>query len=513
MAIRVFYPGNDPYTGEIVATALIRSFSDAQVQKSTYADVGTPCQAAVFIEPGDEARDLLHTLLSQGGKALVLGRPSLAIAENLGIALADRQFDSGIFNVEIDPARHHDATAGQVVYTDHPFAACSPYTSRPFGRFDFADEWNNLGFGRVSAAGPWGLAVQAEAAEAKVIAWAATDRGKRVSAYATLLDRPSGSVLWFNRPVGPVDSLEWTLVEHFFANYRADELPAFPCLVEIPFGFQAAASPRIDCDEAVFSGRELFELYRDLRIPFSMAIATGQPLGHEDMRLMRDVIAAGGSVVSHSVHHYAAWGGSYELALAEAMQSKTSLEQHVSNAKPMRHAVSPFHQNPSYAVRALADAGYVGFVGGIIANDPEYLLGRAGRVPFEHRMVSHSQQCMLHGDCVARYGNSVDVYQQSFDQHRQARSIFGYLDHPFSPRYQYGWADERARLAAHEQLVAHVAGRADTWWASTGDVLGFLAKRDRARIGARGSQLLVEGVQEDSLPPLAIQWKGREHAA
>jgi len=181
----------------------------------------------------------------------------------------------------------------------------------------------------------------------------------------------------------------------------------------------------------------------------------------------------------------------------------------------MRYAVSPFHQNPPYAVSALADNGYRGFVGGSISTDREFLLGRAGRVPLAPRpIVSFSAQCMLHGDCYRRYGASIDVYRQSFDAHRAARAIFGYFDHPFSARYQYGWTDEATRIAAHTSLLEHIQSQPDIWRASIADVFDFLRWRDAALVEVDSDGRLSIEVQDDPAPqPLAILWKGREIAA
>ncbi len=334
-------------------------------------------------------------------------------------------------------------------------------------------------------------------------------------AYAALHETPRGAALWFNRPVGPLDSLEWHLIESFLSDYRIDDLPCLPTLSEIPAGYRAAICARLDCDEAVVSARPLVELYREHGVPLSLALLTGQPIDAADVQLMRDVLAAGGSVVPHSVHHEPNWGGSYERALTEACESRAWIEQHLPEAGPARYAVSPFHQNPPYAVAALADAGFDGFLGGIIANDPEYLLGRAGRVPLAPRpIVSHSAQCMLHGDCHARYGNSMDVYCASFDQHAAARAIFGYLDHPFSQRYQYGWCDEPARVAAHRQLIDHIRRHGDVWWASIVQVLDFLKRRDATSLAVDGDgRLSIEAPVEAATPPLAVRWKGQSLVA
>jgi hypothetical protein len=230
-----------------------------------------------------------------------------------------------------------------------------------------------------------------------------------------------------------------------------------------------------------------------------------------------EVAAGGGAVVAHSVTHAPNWGGSYLAATREARESKAWLEQSSPRSAPVEFAVSPFHQNPIYAVHALADIGYHGFVGGIIANDPEFLLGRAGQVPFVGSpLVSHSAQCMLHGDCYARYGGSIGPYAESFDNHVRGRSIFGFLDHPFSPRYQYGWADEPSRLAAHAQLLAHLGRQDRLWRPNLAAALRFLARRNAVNLSIDGGARLAWQVAADArasngAPRLEARWKGESY--
>ena len=197
--------------------------------------------------------------------------------------------------------------------------------------------------------------------------------------YVALCESRAGAALWFNRAVGPVDSLEWRVVESFLGDYRPDDLPCLPYLSEVPAGFRGAVCARLDADEAVASSRPLLELYRSHGLPLSLALLTGQTIDGDDIALLRELIASGGSVVSHSVRHAVNWGGGYDEACCEVRDSRAWIEQHLPEAAPVRYAVSPFHQNPPFAVAALANCDYHGFVGGIIANDPEFLLGRAGR--------------------------------------------------------------------------------------------------------------------------------------
>ncbi len=505
----------DAYAGEIVATALVRSFSPAQVARVGSQEAHGVGNCEVWINPGEDAAAAIERLLGTGGKALVLGRIGARVADALGLCHVEgRNIRAAWADCPLDPARHHDESPASIHYDrSHPLGRLSPIPRRPLCRFDFANEWNNLGFGRVATdGGPWSLQSVVECGSAAAIARIVAPQCDG-PVYASLNESAGGAALWFNRPVGPVDSLEWRVVESFFGDYRGEDLPCRPYLSELPAGYSAAVCARLDCDEAVSSARPLVELYRDCGLPLSLALLTGQPMDADDLALLRQTIAWGGSVVSHSVRHEPNWGGTYERALAEAGQSRAWIEEHLPEAAPLAVAVSPFHQNPAYAVQALADCGYQGFVGGIIANDPEYLLGRAGRAPLvTPPIVSLSTQCMLHGDCYARYGNSIDAYRQSFDTHRAGGSIFGYLDHPFSARYQYGWSDEATRIEAHRALIEHI-GTGGVWWANLHDVMAFLRRRDATLVGIdAGGKLSVEGPPAADQPRLVLCWKG-QHVA
>jgi hypothetical protein len=514
MKVSVVAAQADRYAREIVATALVRSFTLAQVATCDVAPTERG-YCPVWINPPDESAVALTGILQAGGKAIVLGRLGPAVADALGLQWKGQgEWPPEWETCRVDAAINHDESPAAIQYADtHALARLAPAATRPLCRFDFADEWNNLGFGRIRLDGSaWSVQSAVAIGDATLLARLVVPSGAEY-AYAALRDTAGGSVLWFNRPVGPVDSLEWRIVESFLADHRADDLPCWPCLDEIPAGYAAAVCARLDCDEAIASSAALFELYQDHGLPLSLALLTGQAIEKADIDLLRRLLAAGGSVVSHSVRHEPNWGGSHQRACQEAVESRRWFDEHLPEATPVRYAVSPFHQNPTYAVQALADTGYLGFAGGIIANDPEYLLGRAGRVPFVSRpLVSLSTQCMLHGDCYARGGNSIEVYRQSFDQHLAAGATFGYLDHPFSPRYQYGWTDEVTRLAAHGELIEHIGERPEIWWASLSEVLDFLRHRDAARIEGGSNGQFSVAVASGERRPFSIRWKGRQFA-
>ncbi|MEZ6072009.1 MAG: hypothetical protein R3C10_17535 [Pirellulales bacterium] len=489
MGIVVLHHPGDHWVAEVVYAALCRSFTVSQVQRCHYAAFApaSPSEvprAAVLIHPDDAQLDTLSRFLSAGRKALVFGRPGDAVADRMGLQVrGPSRLTPADADARLDRREPCNVSPVAVRYTSHPLAGVAAYSERPLCRFDFELEWNNLGFGRIPAQGRrLGHRSRHRRLGADVLATLDGPGDATFGVYAAITDRDDHAVLWFNRAVGPVDSLEWRLIERFLGDYRHEELASLPYVAEIPAGFDAAVTMRLDCDEAVATALPLLELYADHGRPLSLAILTGLEMTAGDLAAMDRVLAAGGAVVSHSQRHMPNWGGSHAAALAEATQSRRWLE--ARTGRSIRFAVSPFHQNPPYAVQALADAGYAGFVGGIIANDPEYLLGRAGRVPFcQPAIVSHSAQSMLHGDCYHRYGNTIAPHADSFDHHMAAGTTFGYLDHPFSSRYQYGWHDEAERLAAHAALLAHMAGRAERiWWPALDEAMAFLVRRDVALV-------------------------------
>ena len=481
----LFHPG-DEYCAQIVAAAMVRSFTASQVRTLRYEDCQATAAVAVLIQPAELDRDRWRQLSAGGHKVIVFGQLGERLSAELGLSCrALLPALSAGAEVVSEPTRPFDASPLAVRYeTGIALTGRLASPERFFCRYDFTDEWNNDGYGRITATGgPWSLCRQVSLAGAQLIAAVVDATGRSLAVYASVTDFAQGSVLWFNRPVGPVDGAEWTVVEEFVSGYRHAELVCLPCLDELPAGVAAVVSPRLDCDQAVCTAGELLDLYGDYRIPLSFAVLTGLPLSSADTDLLWRAVHQGGSLHSHSHSHAPDWGGSYESALAELRDSAVWLERQFPGQKFGRTAVSPFHQNPVFAVQAMRDAGYTGFVGGIIHNDPEFLLGRAGKVPLvDGPLVSLSQQCMLHGDCFHRYGNSVQPYIENFQRCRQAGSFFGYLDHPFSAAYQYGWDNETERLAAHETLIRAIRLETGVVWWSLQQCLDYLVLRNQAGV-------------------------------
>ncbi len=513
--IGVLFSDGGSQAGGLVLAALRRSVSPTQARPISRGALraGTDRVIVAVDVPEEWGEELLAWLCERPRKLLVFGRMPVALAAHVGMRVEAAIPDALAASSRSEPAPVGGARTSRaaVDYADRAASLGGRAWHRPFERFDFSDEWNNLGFGAIRCDGsPWSLGSLADAQADTVLASVRID-GADVCSYAALWDGDKSSVLWFNRAAGPIDSFEWRLVEQFLSAYRTDTLPAHAVLSELPWGFDSAITSRLDCDEDIDAARPLWDAYRRMGVPFSLAVHTQHLNDSRHHRILQELLRDGGAVLSHTATHAPNWGGSYAAALNEGLQSAELLRDVIG--RQVRYAVSPFHQSPPYALRALADAGYAGCIGGIIRNDPEFLLARGGELAnMPEGFVGHSQQCMLHGDCMLTSGDPLAVYKQAFDLAYETRTLFGYLDHPFSERYQYGWHDEDSRIRAHEQLVAYIRAKACRPLFLTEDAaLDFLAARARVSLveSVRGVHVCVPqgGAAEIGM---GVEWRG-EH--
>ena len=514
--IRIVCPGHRTELREVVTAAFRRAFGRCQVVVSSPAEWRRAVDrdatlTVVAVEPLDDWSDLVRlTMAKPGSKLVIFGSLPPAVARSLGAEAAPIDPDLvPSASCEAAPLSGFSESRLGIAYRRSLGDADLPIAERAFLRFDYADEWNVLGFGAVRADGSnWAWSQMVEAPHEARLADVTYD-GETVSCYAGLWDCARASLLWFNRPVGPIDSQEWRLIEVFISHYRHPDLPCSPCLAEIPYGFEAAVTMRLDCDEDVESARPLWEFYSALGLPFSLAVHTRLLDDHRHHALPRQVVEGGGAVLSHTATHLPEWGGSYEAAYCEAKRSAARLAE-VTGAQ-VRYAVSPFHQTPLYARAALADAGYAGCIGGIIRNDPDFIMARGGTPPGgPEDFVGHSQQCMLHGDPLLQGNDPIAVFKEAFDVARRGRALFGYLDHPFSPRYKYGWPDEETRLEMHRRFTTYLMGCERLLFINENEAMDFLRCRAAASIYEIGDGFAVAPSRLIVSPwPLAVEFGGR----
>jgi len=445
-------------------------------------------------------------------KVILLGIIPSSLADYLEVTLSPIS-DELIDAAHCEPAPTHSFSESRASINYHTSIANveSPILRRPFKRFDFTDEWNNLGFGAICADNSiWSISQNAIVPMKVKVASISIDSNE-VSAYAAIWDSSKASLLWFNRSVGPVDSQEWRLIEVFIANYRSAELPCWPVLCEIPYGYSAAVTMRLDCDEDVESARKLWNIYQNMEVPFSLALHSAVLSDIQHHKLPKEVLAHGGAILSHTATHAPDWGGSYDAAFKEGLDSNSNILAATEHL--VRYAVSPFHQTPNYARTALADAGYEGCIGGIIKNDPDFLMARAGTPPGSSEgFIGHSQQCMLHGDCMLEGEDPLKIFKQAFDYALAGRALFGYLDHPFSERYQYGWSNEEERKHMHQQFVDYIKNSDDVLFLNEDDALDFIGYKSLISIVNDGEKFQIStSFSNKSKFSLGVEYVGTLH--
>ena len=492
---------NHDKLNQIIYTAFKRSFND----------INKLSQNNIFVFLSDESLDSLKKQIEQKSKIIVFGKLNQDIAQLLGLEVFD-QFPQNTKKsiVCLDQNMGDNSSIYHIKYTDHECCANVGYDKRYFTRFDFMDEWNNIGYGRIGIEDDiWSVRQIVKNNGAQSLAKIYDDESC-VSEFATISDFENSSVLYINRDVGTIDGLDWTIVEHFISRYRMDELPCAPLILDIPFGYEAIATPRLDCDQSVIDTKPLVDLYKSYGINLSLAIATGINISEEEIQYLNQFYANGGALLSHSVNHFFNWGDCYDIAYDEAKKSKEWLEKNIVDLEKLEYAVSPFHTNKPYSAKALQEAGYKGFISGIIHNDPEYLLGVSGEVPFsEGNIVSHSQQCMLHGDCYHRNSNSLDIYKQSFNAHYKAKKMFGYLDHPFGD-YDYGWHSEEERLDVHKEFIEYINSFDGIKWMTSTEVLQFVYDKSQLEIAINTNDTIeIKRKSSESPYKIAVEYKGQ----
>ena len=500
-AVGLLLPGRT-WLDHVLHGQFARAYTASQVEFTDRVSDAYDALVVASGSPGSLAGEL-ERFAEKGGRVVAFGRLDERLEALAGVACAGPHgLSSGM--QDADGARISKA---RLRYPpDSPLAPWQPWPERPLIRLDFEEAWNVYGFGKILLTdSPWGLAGSFKASGARTIAWA--EDGSRSVPFMTLRTVGSGGILWVNRAAGLADTLECSLLYRFISSWNPR--PGLPPFVRpIPPGYSSAVSFRFDCDEAIESARELLGMYFAAGFVPSLAVTTREIKGPATETYLKEFSLAGGAVLSHSVDHPAHWGKTYEAAFAQASGSRKILEKVVG--RPVHCAVSPFHQNPPEAVKALADAGYLGLATGTLEFDPEALLGWPGFYPGPEGPVPvllHEQKAMLHGDIVRRHGG-LDHYRASFEAHRKAGVPFGYLDHPLSG-YDYGWGDARAQRKAHGDWVGWLKGKPGLWKPIETELLLYLAGlqrlileresqggAERVRLGFEGPELLRELVRE-----------------
>lgn len=519
--IRIACPSDRQELQSILIAAFERSCGVGSVQALTYSHLIEIAAAGsqsnvknailVLVSPPEDSVKFLKWVLERGvAKVIIFGVVPSSLAKILQVQ-AHPITAKVVASSKCAPAPIHQfsESSGYIRYIKGLDETGEVLPSRALCRYDYASEWNNLGFGAITADGSiWSLSQCADVPKKNILSLLVSDESE-LSAYCALWDYSHASLLWFNREVGPIDSYEWRLIEIYISRYRFPVLPALPVIMEVPYGYDCAITMRLDCDEDVESARSLYQAYKNMGIPFSLALHASilaDPVHHH---LPCEVIKSGGAILSHTLTHAPNWGGSKSNAFEEGVKSADIIESAVG-FRPY-YAVSPFHQTPGYAREGLISAGYLGCVGGIMASDPEFIMARGGRPPYSNSdFIGHSQQCMLHGDCLLKEEDPLKIYKQAFDLALMTKTLFGYFDHPFSSRYQYGWESEINRIAFHKALIEYFKKDKAYIFLNENQALEFISYKSSIEFSYEGSEVkLLPTKENDTNQDIGIEFGGQ----
>ena len=306
--------------------------------------------------------------------------------------------------------------------------------------------------------------------------------------------------------VGPFDSFEWRVLENFVSNFKYKDFKCIPLVLEIPYKDMGVATVRLDCDEDVASSEKLVSFYEKKRIPVSLAVVTDLLKIKKNVTFLKKVTKSNVDILSHSKTHRPHWGGDFETALWEGQESRNDIYRTLKLVSSI--AVSPFHQSPGYAVKALEKAGYELLVSGIIKNDPFMLISRAGRSIHADKIISLTQQCMLHGD-IAESKNSLKDYYKIIKLFKHSKMIFGYLDHPFSKRYKYGWGNEKKRINYHRKIVEYLKQKRFTFY-NISKISEFIQNKHKIILKKDNNKFFLRNDFYKNKMDYGVEYKGKK---
>lgn len=435
----------------------------------------------VFISPRGESEVILRELMGKRNqKLIVFGKLPRFCIEHFDLDTSQSINMDEIIKLDPAPQDTHSKSKGSIQYLNGVFDVDDGPWSRPLARFDYANEWNNLGFGNFGEFGsPFGVGGFVKCSIENELAYIAYNE-QPVCTFICQFEDEFGSLLFVNRPVGNSDSHDWKIVEDYVANFGDGRLPWLPILRDIPFGFNGALTVRLDCDEDITSANQLLELYKGYNVPLSLALTANLLTDDTHNQTLQKCIKDGGSILAHSLSHLPHWGGSYSSALNEAKKSKAVIEGCIQ--RPVENVVAPFHHTPDYSIKALNDAGFKACIGGISNAYPEFNLIRAGTYNDEIDVLCHCQQSMMHGHTIEQVGDPLSVFKEAMTISTKSGSWYGYLDHPFSNRYQYDWESEDARLDLHRTFIEHFQQQDGVLVAAEDECLAFLRSKANVMI-------------------------------
>ena len=445
-------------TLSLIFAAFCRSFGQSQINFSSKCDQNTN-SINVLLGCDSQLCNANFNYLIKGhrNKIILNGKLSKNIKNTLDIS--ENQID--VLDKDLKPANHikpclSNSTVKYNKNISHLKSFISTLSQRPTSRYDFELEWNSHCYGEITTkAELLNVSHKCSLKEDDYLAYIEGADNFKTPLIAQFKIN-TNLVIWINRNLGLIDLPEWKIIENFIANAYFNEYPCIPYISEFAKTDAGLMTMRLDCDEDIESSRKIFELYKQNNFPISLAITTNQLEGKEISPLPKDVKDNGGTILNHSHTHPINWGGD-KSRIKNEIEISTKLIKNIYGIRT-EYAVSPFHHLTWDALDVLNEMDYKGVVSGISSSHHEFLYMRGGFINKNLDILLHSQQCMIHGDCITKKRSLTD-YLVAFDLFSKLGFSMGFLDHPISQRYDYGWGSLERQVETHKEIINHLIKR------------------------------------------------------
>ena len=411
----------------------------------------------IFLEAISKNANIdFQELIKVGKNKIILnGKLNDEIKEILNIKIYKREFDyekpssASSFKPSISKAK---IKFNQNLNYLIPFL--KELNERPLWRYDFDLEWNNNFFGNISNENIMlNFSHNCSLLEGQNVASIKNSKNEYIPLISEF-EINGNIIIWINRNLSLIDLPEWKIIEEFISNGYFAKYPCIPYLSEYSSLDKGLITMRLDCDEDIESARKIFEIYKHHDLPISLAITTNQIKENQLISsLPKEVNDYGGTILNHSHTHPINWGGSKDKIKEEIITSNKLIKK-AFGITP-EYAVSPFHHLTWEALEVLNDLNFKGVIAGISSSHHEFLIVKGGSIHEKIDTLLHSQQCMIHGDCLTQTRN-VNTYLNAFSLYSNLGFSSGYLDHPISERYDYGWINLERQVKTHNQIIEYL---------------------------------------------------------
>ena len=414
----------------------------------------------IFLESISKNANIdFQELIKLGGNKIILnGKLNDEIQKilNIKILLSDFDYENPIPANSLKPS----TSSAKINFNqnlDYLIPFLNAINERPLWRYDFDLEWNNNFYGNISNENIiLNLSHNCFLVEGRNVAFIKNSKHQSIPLISEF-EINDNIIFWINRNLSLVDLPEWKIVEEFISNGYFKKYPCIPYLKEYSSSENGLITMRLDCDEDIESARNIFEIYKNYDLPISLAITTNQiKENHFISSLPKEVNDYGGTILNHSHSHPINWGGSKDKIREEIITSNNLIKK--SFGIKTEYAVSPFHHLTWAALEVLNELEFKGIIAGISSSHHEFLIVKGGSIHEKLGILVHSQQCMIHGDCLTK-ARKIDSYLDGFSLYSKLGFSTGYLDHPISKRYDYGWINSERQIKTHQQIIEYLINK------------------------------------------------------